>query len=515
MTDRNDDIPGAPPAIDPSVGMSALRSMVDMFPDLIMIMAGDGVVIAANQVLARSLGTTVEQLIGRRVFDFMSKEAAERRQAWATEVISSGETKRKIDRHRDRVFDTVGYPVTSDNGEVTGVAIVSRDITEQTRAEEKVRERQARQAQSDKMEAVGTLAAGIAHDFNNLLTSIMANAQLAARTSMDDAKRAQLLAAITTASVRGANLVRQILAHGGDDDSLRELDLCEVVHEVVSLMRSTLPANIEFEATLPDEPLWVVGNVARLHRTVMNLCVNAGQSMPGGGTVTVDIDAVTLTSAADVAPGPYARLRIRDVGCGMSPDVVARMFEPFYSTKEPERGSGLGLFVVHGVVQSLRGTIAVDSEPGKGTLFTIHLPQLDRAAIQAARPPAIEAPKIEGRRVLILDDEPAIRQVAVMTLQGVGHAVEVTSRCADARATFERDPSAFDVAILDQRLRDGTGLELALMMRKRRPDMVVVLCSGHVTSEMRRECRANDIDVLHKPYDLSQLIGAAAGTSSK
>lgn len=472
------------------------RSVIELYPDLLMLFEPDGTLITANKGLARSLGVEPAQLVGKNVFELMEPEVAAQRRGWADHVMKNRTPRREIDRHRGRVFDTVAYPITAADGTVRGIALMSRDITEATKKEQQLRERQARQWHSEKMQALGTLAAGIAHDFNNLLTSVMANAQLASRPGIPEARRSQLLAAITTASERAAELVKQILAHGGDEDAeTTEVDLCTVSAEVISLMRATLAASTEFVAELPAKPALVRGNVARLHQAIMNLCINAGQAMPEGGRVSICVDSTDVADCPELEPGRYVRLRVSDTGQGIAEDVMPRIFEPFYSTKGPDRGSGLGLYVVHGVVTSLGGAVEAETVPGEGTTFTLLLPEVGEPAQAEADGSAMSARQdVPSRRVLLLEDEEAIRQVAVLALESEGHAVKAVARCADALQLIEGGVDEIDIALLDQRVGDGSGLSVAMVLQRALPvDSHRVVLGAHHPGHARSMPRAHHL----------------------
>jgi len=495
-----------------SVSESLSRSVMQMYPDLLMLIEPDGTLITANRGLADSLGVDSAELAGKNVFDLMEPEVAERRRGYARKVLDTREAQREVDRHRGRVFDSVGYPITAEDGSIIGIAMMSRDITEAIQKEQLLRERQARQWHSEKMEALGTLAAGIAHDFNNLLTSMMANAELANRPAVSAAQRTQLLGAITKTGQRAAELVKQILAHASEDAEETDVDLCLVIAEVVSLMRATLSAATEFDAALPAKPVWVRGNAARLHQAVMNLCINAGQAMPEGGRVAIGVDRIDVgDERPGVEPGRYVRVRVTDTGHGIPRKVLPRIFEPFYSTKGPDRGSGLGLYVVHGVVTGARGTIDVESELGRGTTFTLLLPASGRESSESAATPAVSpraAPP--SRRVLLLEDEEAIRQVAVFALESEGHEVCAVASCSDALELVAPGADTIDIALLDQRVGDGSGLSVATALRERYPQLPIVLCSGHVTKDMRAQCCELAVEVMAKPYHLDQLLDCVA-----
>ena len=493
---------------------ASLRRVIQMYPHIILVLEPDGTVVDTNDLTAGALRSNRDELIGTCAWDRMDPAVADQRRAWAKEVTATRKPLHKVDEHRGRVFDTLAYPMPDADGAIRHIAIVSRDITEQRRAQEILREHEARRFRAERMEALGTLAAGIAHDFNNLLTPIAHNAALAARESVTSEARERMLAEIARSADRAAKLVRQILTYGRDDaDNIGPLDIGAATSEVASMIRASLAADVNIDVKLPDHAVWIEAHGAAVEQAVTNLCINAGQAMPDGGTVSVTVSETSADLPHELEPGTYVCIRVRDTGAGIDAESLPRIFDPFYSTKSPDQGSGLGLFVVHRVAQLHRGAVTVTSEPERGTELCLWLPSRSSRA-QSPEPPRGKLDKApESRHVLFLDDERTILTAASATLDIVGHSTAAFERASAALAAFRAAPETFDVAVLDQRLVDGHGFDVAVALRAVRDDLPVLICSGHVTTDLTAACEREGFAVLHKPYDVDDLLDAIAQLS--
>ncbi len=392
---------------------------------------------------------------------------------------------------------------------------IIRDVTARKQLEADLR-------QAQKMEAIGTLAGGIAHDFNNILAAILGFGELARFQAEHDPVLVGNIDQIMRAGERARDLVRQILAFSRRAaENRRPVDLAPIVAETLHLLRSSIPTTIAVH-----HDLQVAGPVTAdptgLHQVVMNLCTNAYQALAaGGGRLDVSLREVEVSpGAVGPAPGPWVVLEVRDDGPGMSAAVQAKIFEPYFTTKGAERGTGLGLAVVHGIVQEHRGLIEVESAPGQGALFRVWLPR--RAALgTGADTPAAPAGEARGReRVLLVDDEPDIVRVGELGLVRYGYSVGGFTSPLAALAAFRSDPGAWDVLVTDVTMPDMTGLALAAEIRKVRPELPVLLCTGYSEGLSAGAVRAAGVGaVVLKPVVASRLaveIRAAvdAGRSS-
>ncbi|HPF70988.1 MAG TPA: PAS domain S-box protein [Candidatus Krumholzibacteria bacterium] len=379
---------------------------------------------------------------------------------------------------------------------------IVRDVTGRKRLEADLRHAQ-------KMEAIGTLAGGIAHDFNNILAAIFGFCELARFDAGQDPQQTAHLDQILRAAERARDLVRQILAFSRRTAvNRRPVDVADIVDETMGLLRSSIPATIalRWEASTRGP---VEADPTSLHQVVMNLCTNAYQALAGRGEVAVSLREVQVAPGEPgAAPGTWVVLEVRDDGPGMSAAVRAKIFEPYFTTKSADQGTGLGLAVVLGIVEEQGGRIEVETAPGEGALFRIWLPR--RAAGVETGPAAagIAAGEATGNeRVLLVDDEDDIVRICEMGLSRSGFLVQGHTSAAGALAAFRRDPGAWDVLITDLTMPGMTGLDLARSVLAERPDLPVILCTGYSDGPTAGAARAAGVrDVVLKPVPPSVLV---------
>lgn len=389
------------------------------------------------------------------------------------------------------------------------------DVTDQRRAEEVRAALEAQLRQTQKLEALGQLAGGIAHDFNNILTGIFAYSELAALDAGQPADVRRHVEEIRKAANRAKDLVRQILAFSRQQVQERvPVRLHPVVSEAVEFLRSSLPKTLEIDARIDPRAPVVLADTTQVHQVVMNLCTNAAHAMrhrPGRLTVVlegVQLDASGCEAAPGLQPGRYARLVVMDTGHGMTPEVIKRIFEPFYTTKEQGEGTGLGLAVVHGVAESHDGAVGVRSRENEGSAFEVYFPEFVGLSLPAIAE-TTGVPRGRGERILLVDDERMIADAARGLLEHLGY--RVTSTCDPIRAleTFRGDPAAFDLVITDFTMPRLTGVELAREVIARRADMPVLLLSGHSGTWTVEKLHALGVrGLLNKPMSAADLAVA-------
>ena len=423
---------------------------------------------------------------------------------------------------RDYVIHDTPFPL---DGGKPFVLDIGLDITNRKRAEqEKARlESQLRQAQ--KMEAVGTLAAGIAHDFNNLLFSASGFTELALAEVDKPSQAATHLGQVMIAHQHAAELVKQILAFSRQSDQERQpLRLHSVLKEALRLLRASLPSTIGFCPKIDPSTGFVLADPTEIHQVIMNLCANAYQAMrEKGGLLAVSLKEVDVgleQAAADIHlnPGRYACLTVADTGCGMDAKVLERVFEPYFTTKSPGEGTGMGLSTVLGIVNSYQGAIHAYSEPGQGATFRVYFPLRLHETPTDAEATADAAPGHGTDRILFVDDEPQIVMLGKRVLEALGYDVQACTASLKALETFRTDPCPFDAVVTDQTMPGLTGMQLAKELLKLRPDLPIILCTGFseaVTMVKVREAAVREY--VNKPVltqDLAPAIRRALADGS-
>ena len=377
------------------------------------------------------------------------------------------------------------------------------DITEKKRLETQLR-------QAQKMQAIGTLAGGIAHDFNNILAGIMGYAELAIPDVEDTKKTVERLNRILSAGARAKELTRQILMFSRQTEQKPEtVQLNEILEETLKLILATAPA-IRIDKNTSATTESILADPSQIHQIIMNLCTNAVHAMGGEvGVLTVKLEPVELDSntarqTAGLSPGQYARLTIGDTGHGMTSAVRERIFDPFFTTKKNGDGTGMGLSVVHGIVTHLHGAITVKSELGNGTTFQVYFPIAEKRAITPALPKSAIPTGTE--RILLIDDEETIVDVASQILRGLGYRVFTETVSRHALWTYMKDPFAFDLVISDQTMPGMKGAELFKKIQSVRPELPFILCTGFSKNVTRESVLSMGIqELIMKPYTKNEL----------
>jgi signal transduction histidine kinase/ActR/RegA family two-component response regulator len=386
-------------------------------------------------------------------------------------------------------------------------ARLAQEITERQQLEAQI-------VQTQKMEALGTLAGGIAHSFNNLLTAILGFSQLLQNEVAPESRAAEYLHEVYTAGLRAKELVQHILTFSRQDANERApVELRLLLHETLRLLRAVLPATIDLRVQLNHGGL-VLANPSELQQVLMNVASNAADAMrSSGGILEIVLAHETVVPAVAarhpaLRPGSYMRVTIRDTGPGMAPEILERLFEPFFTTKGVGEGTGMGLAIAHGVVTSHGGAIIAESRLGQGATFTIYLPRLPDAPLPASSP---EAPLPRGQeRLLVVEDDEALAQLAQVQLTELGYTVSVCTSSGEALALFQADPQAFDLVLTDQTMPHMTGDVLAQELRRLRPELPIILLTGYNPLIDAAKARALGIDAfLLKPigsHELAQAI---------
>jgi len=369
-------------------------------------------------------------------------------------------------------------------------------------------ERRIRQTQ--KMEASGTLAGGIARDFNNILSAIMGYSELASDELSEKSEAKENLEMVLKAANRAKNLVRQILTFSRQTEQEKKpIQISIIVKEVLNLIRATFPATIEIRFELEND-LFIMGDSTQIHQVIMNLCSNAGDAMEEmDGVLEVCVESVQLGNGvfqeiSNLAPGDYIRLSISDTGCGMPRNIVDRIFDPFFTTKDLGKGTGMGLAVVHGIVKSHEGAIKVYSEPDRGTTFTLYFPSYKKMPENSVE--AQETLQTGKERILFLDDEPPLSNLGKKLLEKLGYRVKAWTSSIDALEAFRANPHDFDLVITDKTMPHLTGFDLSEEIKRIRPNIPIIMCSGFINPVENKRAKAVGVDqIILKPYKLGNL----------
>jgi PAS domain S-box-containing protein len=502
--------------------LTFMNTLIDTIPNPVFFKDSEGLFLGCNMAYAQTLGLPKEKILGRRLIDLESNIADDMAAHYHRQdlllIRNPG-----IQTHESQILcadnvqrDFVLYKATFNDTEeqVAGVVGIMLDITELKNAERKRRQLELQLQQTQKMEALGTLAGGIAHDFNNILAAIIGYTEIVVADTPAKTTSHDYLKRVLEAGERARSLVKQILAFSRQGEmEPKPVQVKLIVKEVLKLLRASLPATIEIDQQIQSDGA-VMADPTQIHQVMMNLGTNAGYAMgQKGGRLTVRLEEISLDEAftrlhTGMRPGPYLKLTVSDTGQGIASENLTRIFDPFFTTKPKGEGTGMGLSVVHGIVSHLGGLITVDSAPGQGACFQVYLPALQgQAALPAVEVKALPTGK---ERILFVDDELFQTDMFKHLLGLLGYHVETRNTAADALTLFEKDPGAFDLVITDMIMPKMTGDELAVQLLEIRPDLPIILATGY--SENMTEAKAKALGIkafAFKPLvieELSRLI---------
>ncbi len=470
-----------------------------------------------NPAVRTILGYLPEEWIGTRATDHCPPDEVNKTEKAINELYGSSRSHGFLAetrwRHKDGHFvpvEILSKQLVDHEGTVIGLQGSTRDISERKVEEERRKELEDQVRRSQKLESIGTLAGGIAHDFNNILSSVIGYTELALYDMEKGSVLEGYLNEVHTAGLRAKELVKQILAFSRrSDQEKKPVQVSLLVKEVVKMLRSTISTTIDIKHSIRSSSL-VMADPTQIHQVLMNLCTNASHAMEeSGGTLEIEVSDTEIDRAftkeyPDLQPGHYLKVRVSDSGTGISPAILGAIFEPYFTTKEPGRGTGLGLSVVHGIVKGHNGEITVESEPGKGSTFQVYFPVLERQAERETE--AAEEIPTGGETILLVDDEAPIVSMGKKFLERMGYTVMVTTSSREALELFRATPDLFDLVITDMNMPKMAGDKLSGELLKIRPDIPIVLCTGfsqRLTTGSASAIGAKGI--LMKPYVMSQL----------
>jgi len=460
------------------------RGLIEALPQQVWTAQPDGSLDYVNQRILDYFGLTSEQMVGWGWKERLHPDDLPlclERWAKARESNTPYEIEFRLRRREDDSYRWHlgrALPIFNQEGQVVKWIGTNTDIMEFKQLEAKIQ-------QTQKMEAIGTLAGGIAHDFNNILSAIMGYTEIAGFKARGDKAVKQNLDEVLVASQRAKELVQQILAFSRQtDQEQRPLELKLVVKEVCKFLRASLPTTIEIRQSFTEGPSTILGDPIQMHQVVMNLCANAEYAMrERGGILELKVDRVSGATHDKEPPphptaGSFIRLTVRDTGVGMSPEVAHRIFDPFFTTKEVGQGTGMGLAVIHGIVTSHGGCIDVQSNPGVGTTFTIDFPEAEARSIpEDTKAQELECLMGQGH-ILFVEDEKSLAKLGEETLKRFGYEVRVCTSGSEALEAFRAEPFRFDAVVTDQTMPKMTGEVLSQELLRIRPGVPIILCTG-------------------------------------
>jgi PAS domain S-box-containing protein len=505
------------------------RLVLDAQPNPVLLQDLDYRITWANQPASRWLGRPLAELVGRRCYELWAGEELSCGDCPVRRSVRSGHIEEAIKEIGDRTLRVLGSPVRDETGAIVSAVQVVEDITERLELEAQLRH-------SQRLESVGQLAGGVAHDFNNLLTPLLSYADMLLLDADDPALVSEYAREIQSAAERAGVLTRQLLAFGRKQTlDLMVVDLNQVLRDVQGLLRRTIRENVHLDCQPSSTALPVMADPSQLEQVLMNLAVNAQDAMPGGGKVTLETSRVQwgsregsrvsppagpgVTRAAptpagdpasvELPPGPAARLVVRDTGHGMPPEVCDRVFEPFYTTKEKGKGTGLGLATVYGIVKQHGGDITVSSTPGEGAVFEIHLPlTAERQRSRRARS-SRELPMVGRETILVVEDDDQVRQLAHRILASYGYDVHTAASLPEALAVLQTPGLHVELLLTDVVMPDYDGKQVYERLAEREPGLRVVYMSGHDEDIISRHGVLDpEVTLVKKPFSARALAAA-------
>ena len=491
-----------------------LVSAIEQTTEVIVITNTEGTIEYVNPAFVSLTGYNLEEAVGKtpRILKSGRHDQSFYHEMWDTLLHDKVWRGRLIDKKKDGTLfeqDAAISPVKNTQGETTHFVAVKRDVSREMALESQLQ-------QAQKMESIGTLAGGIAHDFNNILTAILGYAELAKNDLPADSKANKKIDKIINAGERATGLVKQILDFSRKGSQHLQLLMPHlIVKEVLKMMSVSLPTTITIEKNIDPEVGLILADPTHIHQIVMNLMTNAFQSMKNEkGVLSVSLSRRELgpeeIKGRKVSPGTFIVLSVSDTGYGMDKSTRERIFEPYFTTKERGKGTGLGLAVVYGIVKKYQGFIRVESEPGQGTSFHVYFPAMKKN-IATSKKKENEKPLPTGtERILVIDDEDIILNLHEILLKNLGYRVTATMDSLAALEQIRAHPDYFDLIVTDQTMPNLSGAELAREVLRLRPNMPIILCTGYSSVVSVAEALAMGIKEYVKkpvkPWELAQLV---------
>src|SRR5687767_5414651 len=488
-------------------------ALLDQAQDAILVRDLNHNILFWNKGAERIYGWSVEEAIGKNVADFLLKEPSSQFDAAQRSVMEQGEWSGELHHLRrdgsEIIVSSRWTLVRDEHGNPTSILVINTDITEKKRME-------AQFLRAQRMESIGTLAGGIAHDLNNVLSPILMAIDMLQLKATDETSK-KWLEVLRTNAERGGNMVRQVLSFArGVEGERVALQPKHLIKEIVKILRETLPKSIEINFQIPDD-LWIISaDATQMHQVLMNLCVNARDAMPEGGSISITaenavVDENYARMHLEAKPGRFVLITVSDTGPGIAPEIQSRIFEPFFTTKEMTKGTGLGLSTAVTIVKSHGGFINVYSELHKGSAFTVYLPALDKPGAAESASMQLDMPLGNGELILVVDDEESIREITRGTLEAFGYKVLTASDGTEALALYADKKNEIAVVLTDMVMpfMDGPATIRALQRMNR--SVRIIAASGLGAGQRAGEGALEGVSVfLNKPYTAEKLLKTLA-----
>lgn len=501
------------------------RVLLNASTDLAILISDDGRLLEWNDIVPRRTKKNRQELGNTTIYDLIPPDVVKRRKPFLNQVIQLGQPARFEEKIGKSFWDISLYPIKLSNDQVNRCAIFGRDITDRHQAEKERTQLEQQLLQSQKLEAIGTLAGGIAHDFNNLLTGIIGNINMAQLDA--DSEVHEFLNNAESAASRAATLVTQLLTFSRKSQTqFKIVDPSGIVEEISGILQETIDRRIAVNLTIPDKCWPIFADMSQIHQVIMNLCINARDAITDEldvrnqgaleiGTasyrISISMENRTVTSDSfrinpEAKPGRYVMLRVEDNGPGMDEETLSRIFEPFFTTKEQGRGTGLGLSTVFGIIKQHKGWVDVTSASGKGTVFDVYLPVHDLSISEHRDKDAFTSSQGGKETVLLVDDERIVRDLGRAILERKGYAIYTAEDGKRGLELFAREKDRIDLVILDQTMPYLSGKELLQQILLIEPEMKVLMSSGYVDAEQEKKfMELGAVGFVAKPYNVENL----------
>jgi hypothetical protein len=489
--------------------MQAQAALLNIATDAIFVRElGDGIVFW-NQGAERLYGWKVAEILGKNTQELIYPPSAPPPSEAYETLTQTGEWQGELEQvtkdGEKIIVQSRWNLVRDDDGQPQLILVVNTDITQKKQLE-------AQFLRAQRMESLGTLAGGIAHDLNNVLTPMLMVVQLL-QLKLKDEQTQNWLSILETNVKRGAELVKQVLSFARSYEGKRiVLQVGHIVLEIRRIFQQTFPKSIEISTDIPPDLWTVFGDATQLHQVLLNLCVNARDAMPYGGTLSITgeniwIDENYARLNIDAKPGPYAVITISDTGMGIPKEIIDKIFDPFFTTKEVGKGTGLGLSTVIGIVKSHKGFINVYTEVGKGTSFKVYFPATEVKEIESVKEDKKEQFAGGGELILVADDEKAVCEITKLSLETCGYKVLVATNGIEAIGIYTQHQPEISLVLLDMMMPSIDGATTIRTLQKINPDILIIAVSGLASNQQIAELSGSSVKrFLLKPYTAQELL---------